>query len=251
MVATRMHLSFVRTSAPIGVDSRATLRSLARLFPQSPAVATAAPQGGIVEIRGRDSEAVTFVAPMPVPIPNREADQAARFGLCAYAEGFQLGPHAWHFMVTTQVSGGPVTSLARHTQRVAAVADAHGAVAIYEGNAGATHPAAFYVDAASSAELPLMLWTGVSVASEGPGRMGLLTMGMGQLALPNLLLTASQGSLGGAFSFAFDLLAYVVRRGAPIAEGETVGRTAREKLAVRYVDSPMWPGQRVARVDLP
>ncbi len=51
--------------------------------------------------------------------------------------------------------------------------------------------------------------------------------------------------------FAFDVLGYVVARGEAIPEGQTVGRTAREKLPVTYLPSPINPAVRVMRVELP
>ena len=48
----------------------------------------------------------------------------------------------------------------------------------------------------------------------------------------------------------YDLLAYVVSRGRPLADGDTVGRTADEKLPVHYVPSPVDPKVKVWRVEL-
>lgn len=64
------------------------------------------------------------------------------------------------------------------------------------------------------------------------------------------MIVAPNGRASEALPFLFDLVAYVLERGAAIADGETVGRSAREKLAVRYVPSPIDPGGRVARVEL-
>ncbi len=41
----------------------------------------------------------------------------------------------------------------------------------------------------------------------------------------------------------FDLLGYVAERGEHFPEGDTVGRTADEKLPVHYVSSPIDPNQ--------
>ena len=48
----------------------------------------------------------------------------------------------------------------------------------------------------------------------------------------------------------YDLLAYVVSRGRPLPDGDTVGRTAAEKLPVHYVPSPIDPKVKVWRVEL-
>jgi hypothetical protein len=50
---------------------------------------------------------------------------------------------------------------------------------------------------------------------------------------------------------AFDLLAYAAKRGAAVADGDTIGRSATEKLRVRHEPSPLGSGETVWRVDLP
>ena len=47
----------------------------------------------------------------------------------------------------------------------------------------------------------------------------------------------------------FDLLAYMVTRGKALPDGDTVGRAANERLPVRYVPSPVNPGEKVWRVE--
>jgi hypothetical protein len=73
---------------------------------------------------------------------------------------------------------------------------------------------------------------------------------MKQLELPDLLLVAPSGKADEALPMLYDLLAYVVSRGRPLAEGDTVGRTAAEKLPVHYVPSPVDPKMNVWRVEL-
>ena len=96
-----------------------------------------------------------------------------------------------------------------------------------------------------------MLWSGVSIAREKDGRLSLLSLGMEQLNLPNLLVVAQESSGSVAIETMFDLLAYVAERGQALAEGDTVGRTDDERLPVRYVPSPVDSAKRVWRVELP
>ena len=95
-----------------------------------------------------------------------------------------------------------------------------------------------------------MLWNGLSITKK-PGSVELLTLGMGQLDLPDLLLVAPSGGGNQALNFAFDLLGYVVSQGSLIPEGETVGRTEAEKLPVAYVPSPLDANKRVMKIELP
>jgi hypothetical protein len=48
----------------------------------------------------------------------------------------------------------------------------------------------------------------------------------------------------------FDLLGYVASIGKPLPDGDTVGRTADERLPVSYVPSPLDSSKKVWRVEL-
>jgi hypothetical protein len=196
-----------------------------------------------------------FVMLMPAAVPNHEADRAAEFSLCSFRNGWKLPPHRAHLIVTFGASTGvlPATFLSRFTSMLAAVIQAGSAVGVYWGNAGATHDAEFFVSLAREPGVVprIMLWTGLSAARETGGGLSLLSLGMTQLGLPNLLLVAGPASADYALETMFDLLAYVTQRGEPIAEGDTVGRNAEQRLLVQYVESPVDPKTRVWRVELP
>jgi hypothetical protein len=102
--------------------------------------------------------------------------------------------------------------------------------------------------------LLVTLWSGLSVASDRdhPERMSLVSLGMSQLELPDLELTVPGGSSKDeALDVFYQFLQYTITRGAAIPEGDTVGRSAEERLKVRYVRSPVDPEKKVWRVDLP
>jgi Domain of unknown function (DUF4261) len=77
-----------------------------------------------------------------------------------------------------------------------------------------------------------------------------LSLGMKQLELPDLLLVVPSGKADEALPMLYDLLAYAVSRGRPLADGDRVGRTEAEKLPVHYVPSPVDPKVKVWRVEL-
>lgn len=71
-------------------------------------------------------------------------------------------------------------------------AKASNAVGVYWGEAGATHDPKFFISVAQDQDPAsrLMLWTGVSIGRERDRRRSLLSLGMQQLTLPDLLLIA-------------------------------------------------------------
>jgi len=196
-----------------------------------------------------------FVALMPVPVPNNEADEGVQFSLSSLRHQWKLPPHCAHLVVTFRAVAHslPVVRVSRFTSLLAAVTKSAPSVGVYWGNAGATHDPEFFVSVAADPGIVprIMLWSGVSIAREGDGRLSLLSLGMKQLGLPDLLLVAGESSEPLALETMINLLGYVAELGEQLPEGDTVGRSAEERLTVSYVQSPVDPGKKVWRVVMP
>jgi hypothetical protein len=195
-----------------------------------------------------------FVALMPTPVPNGEAADATRFSLSAVGTGWKLPKHQAHAIVTLKDANtaSMVDTLSLFTSLLAAVTEASEAVGVYWGEAGATHDPKFFLDTAEDHDVSsrIMLWTGVSVAHEKDGRLSLLSTGMKQLNLPDLLLIAPKSAGNAALGTFYDFLSYSAEFGKPLPEGDTIGRTADERLPIHYVTSPIDPKVKVWRVEL-
>ncbi len=98
----------------------------------------------------------------------------------------------------------------------------------------------------------LPLWSGVSIAREPRRRrrLSFLSLGMRQLALPELWLVVPAAKGDEALATLFDLLASVVKRGRALPEGDTVGPTEHGRWPVHYVPSPVDPKTKVWRVEM-
>ena len=255
--ANTMNLAFVLLSAPVlpkGEDVERAFASYAATG-QTLRLSPSEPKKPHDETLQFDTEGGGYavVALMPAPVPNHEADEAARYSVSALGGRWKLPPHKAHLAVVSELGGGStLESLGAFTSILAAVVEASPAVGVYCGKAGATHDPKFFRELAREhdARSRLPLWSGVSIAREADGRLSLLSLGMKQLELPDLLLVAPSGKADEALPMLFDLLAYVVSRGRPLADGDTVGRTAAEKLPVHYVPSPVDPKVKVWRVEL-
>ena len=81
-------------------------------------------------------------------------------------------------------------------------------------------------------------------------QFGLLSLGMAQLRLPNLLLTGPLGRKDDAVEWFLSLLEYAAARCAVPKDGETVGRSADECMLVRHVPSPRDENDTVWRVEM-
>jgi len=195
--------------------------------------------------------AMAFVALMPAPVPNHEADDAARFSISAFDGKWKLPPHKAHLVVTAEGKGDAMARLAAFTSLLAAVAEASSAVGIYCGGAGATHDPRFLREISHLRSAPerLMVWSGVSIARDGD-RYSLLSLGMNAFGLPDLLLVVPRAQADEAVQRLFDLLSYAIDRGAALPEGDTVGPSEKERWPVHYVPSPVDPRGKVWRVEV-
>lgn len=190
-----------------------------------------------------------ITALMPAPVPDGEADGATERSLSGLGGSWTLPEHRAHLVVVQPgAAKAKVDELTAFTRVVAAIVRATNALGVYWGEAGATHHPEFVVNIAHS-ELPLPIWVGVSIA-QGKGATELLSVGMHQLELPDLLLEAPHAD-AQVLEFFYDLLAYVTRRGKRLPEGDTVGRNEKERLKVRYVKSPIDPEVEVWSVRVP
>jgi hypothetical protein len=181
-------------------------------------------------------EVVTLL--MPGPVPANEADEAARFSVAALGTDWKLAAHRAHVTVMT---AGPLRTADRalFTRVVAAIADAAGALGVYWPAGHVTHPTELFVEYARTDESLCMLWNGVSLAGDGPGRLSLLSLGLRALGLPEVLVTAPRAEADEALDRLRRVLVRVV--GAGSLDGEDV----------RMAPSPIDPEDEVARIDLP
>jgi hypothetical protein len=250
----RVNVAFVLLSRPQLPEVEAIVKAFASIAPNRPAPRRTenddASSGEIMLLDAGDDSGV-MVMLLPVPVPEREADEAVRFSISAFNTGWTLSPHQAHLVVTLQTPSSALDSLLFFTPILAAIAEASAAVGIYWGNAGATHDPKSFIELAreDSVESQILLWNGVSVASERDGRLSLLSLGMKQLDLPDLWLIAP--NQGAPLEWFFDLLSYVAREGKSIPDGDTIGRTAEEKIPVRYVPSPIDDSTQVCRIEIP
>lgn len=197
---------------------------------------------------------IAFIALMPTAIPTGEAEDAVRFSVSAIGTGWKLSTHKAHLVVSLRGNDSEslFDSLSLFTSLLGAVTKTSRAVGVYWGGAGATHDPKFLISIAQDRDFDsrIMLWTGVSVVREADGRLSLLSLGMKQLNLPDLLLINPKSAGNAALGTLFDLLGYVSKLGKPLPEGDTVGRTADERLPIHYVPSPIDPSKKVWRVEI-
>jgi hypothetical protein len=138
----------------------------------------------------------------------------------------------------------------------AAVVDCTDAVAAMLGHGAIFHRAGIFADAAKLAAdehepLPVELAVDITAAPESATHMSFLTHGMQRYGREELYITCPvEGT--GALSLVYTIARWIL--GDPtvaLPTGDTVGRTAEERLLVQRVPSPTGGGPDVIRLDLP
>jgi hypothetical protein len=234
-------------------------RVAADLFPDSPFSWDAR---GLLTAGG----ATVQLAVTQGPVPNAQAETAAFLSPSSINGRWRLPSHQAHLEVSLHgvapVSGRgllgalssprPASSLEQlgaFTRAVAVVTQAAGALGVFWSAAPVTHAPDFFIAMAREA-LPLPAWLGVSVTPEDDARTSVLSFGMGQLGLPELLVCAARDEAEDAVDFFYSALAQVAERGTAPEEGETVPRSLLSRPKARYVTSPVDEKARIWRLDL-
>jgi len=160
-----------------------------------------------------------------------------------------------HFIVTVLGLTGDVQAVdARMAKLTAAVVQGTTAKGAMLYHTPTFLKADLFADFALSAEpgeLPVFIGVGFTLAPEPDGRMSVLSHGMQRYGREELYVTASQQG-SGAISFFLDMVGWLyVDTDKVLPTGDTVGRTAEEKVKVQRVPSPTGEGPEVIRLDLP
>jgi len=254
--------AFVLYGSPPTLDTHAIACAHSELNPQAPALLASPAQPGdetnTATLSFVDGKGEIILGTIAAAIPTGEAEAAAEFSVSRFSEaGAQpLNKHGAHAIVSLAPwrDSKPPDELVRLSWAIAAIAKATAGLAVYWGNGCVTHPADFFIEGArdSGGETTLPhLWLGVSFAQEKSG-VSFLTFGMQeQFVLPDLKVWAPKGEQQDALAYTLNLASYVIDRGVSISAGETVGRSADERLIVRYEPSPVGRDAQVMCVDLP
>jgi hypothetical protein len=214
------------------------------------------------------SGATVRVAAIPGPVPNAEADTSAFLSLSAVNGRWRLGKHTAHLALSLEgtmqakasgllgrLSGDTraATALERlslFTRLVAAVTKAVGGLGVHWAAGPVTHSPEFFMQVAKESPLPLPLWVGVSLTPEPGERTSVLSFGMQQVSLPDLLLVGPSKELEDTIDFFFSALATVAERERAPEEGETIPRSLLSRPRVRYVSSPVDAAARVWKLEI-
>jgi hypothetical protein len=134
----------------------------------------------------------------------------------------------------------------------AAVVRSSSAIAAMLGHGVVFHKASLFADVVGAAEggLPLLVCVDVTMAPEPEERMSFLTHGLVRYGREEFFVTASQRG-EGALDFLLSLAGWMLDDpDKHLPTGDTVGRSADEKILIQRVANPVGEGPEVIRLDL-
>jgi hypothetical protein len=158
-----------------------------------------------------------------------------------------------HYIIA--MMGGPETPREQDTmlaQLTAATVRASPAIGAMLGHGRCFHRADFFTQVVESdaATLPMLVCIDVTRAPEPNDRMSFLTHGLARYGREEFFVTASlQGK--GALDFLLSMAGWMLDDPSKqLPTGDTVGRTAEERITVQRVPNPTGEGPPVIRLDL-
>ncbi len=150
-------------------------------------------------------------------------------------------------------SGDRVESALRLTKLAAAAADAANAEAVFWVAAGLVHsPAALaaYVRQMSRQDLPLYLWIDFHLHGEADGTCSLYTTGLAAFQSPEIEVYGSRREPQSLVARVYDIVHYLLVKGAVLHEGDTIGRSGEEKIEIHLGPSRRDLANRVVQIEL-
>lgn len=212
----------------------------------------AAPREGAGQLSITYAGSVGAVNLAASPIPWNQVE-----GPCATAWWWPQAAEAMrrpteHLIVALVGTGESVLArMLAATHFIAAAVKATDAVGVYWGAGGIVHEAREFVRQAAEGSLerpPIHLWIDMRIERNDDGSYRFFTTGLAQFGRLEMEVESSRRAPQEILDFMYDLVFYVVTRDVEISDGETVGRTESDRVAVSIQPSVVTPDQNVVRV---
>lgn len=252
----RRPVAYVALDAPVYDPDPDTLGAeLAKLFPGKPVRLNRLPDSRdeagrlLLELNGVKLTIVSVAAPIP-----RETWAEATAGVTLWPEAaraFEL--HRSHLIVAGVAIGDThrdaLGAAVATTLLTAALCDDHRAIAIYWGSSSVACRPQMLIELAEAmlsapdfSRVPIDLWVRLFLTRDDGGRHGAFTAGLLPFVEREIEFKPAAMPLPEVAARVLDLATYLIRSGPVIADGDTIGQSATEKLSARF-GGPGGPGR--------
>lgn len=194
--------------------------------------------GAIITI-SHAGKTVGFLAHMPAPIPGGEAEDNAD-GNFLWPDGReQAAAHRSHVIVTNLGAEDqtPIQSALNVTRLALVALKLFDGLGVYWGNASVCNSREIFEDFCediSEDHVPVPVWLRFQLVPTEDDQLGIYTLGMQQFDLMDIEVDGCSMDVGELFEFVSNIAHYLIQNGPVIADGNTVGGSAEERILVRH-----------------
>ena len=201
----------------------------------------------------RGDKTVGFLAHMPAAIPGGEAEENASGNFLWPKGREEAATHRSHVIVTNLGADEqtPIQS-AIAVSRLALVAlKLFDGIGVYWGNACVCNSRSVFEDlcqSMSEQHVPVPAWLRFQLVRADKGGIGMYTLGMQQFNLMDIEVERCETEIGDLFEFVSNLAHYLIQSGPVIADGNTVGGSAEERIRVLHRPSMIDKSKKVYKI---
>ncbi len=245
---TRHCFVLCKTTSPVDLSSASSVVS--DVF--GPGYSAEYDEKDIVTVTHGD-ETVGFLAHMPAAIPGGEAEENADGNFLWPNGREEAATHRAHVIVTNMGVGdqSPIQS-AISVSRLALVAlRLFDGIGVYWGNASVCNSRAVFEDfcqSMSDEDVPVPVWLRFQLVRASDDSIGMYTLGMRQFDLMDIEVDRCTLDVGDLFEFVSNIAHYLIQSGPVIADGNTVGGSAEERILVHHRPSMIDKKKKVYKI---
>lgn len=199
------------------------------------------------------SDAVGFLAHMPAPIPNGEAEANAD-GNVFWPNGKAAAAQHRSHVIVTNLGGEertPIQSAIAVTQLALVALELYDGIGVYWGNGSVSNSRDMFESFSenmSEEHVPVPLWLRFQLVRTANNQIGLYTLGMRQFGLMDIEVDRCQMGPKELCEFVSNIAHYLIQSGPVIADGNTVGGSAEERILVRHRPSMIDKQRKVYKI---
>lgn len=201
----------------------------------------------------RGESTVGFLAHVPVPIPNHEAEENADGNFLWPNGKAEAAEHRSHVIVTNFGADAqtPIQSAIAVSRLALAALQLFDGLGVYWGNASVCNSREVFesfCDDISEEHVPVPVWLRFQLVRASDDEVGLYTLGMSQFGLMEIEVDRSKMNVQELFEFVGNIAHYLIQSGPVIADGNTVGGSEEERILVRHRPSMIDQNRRVYKI---
>jgi len=201
-------------------------------------------------------QVVGFLAHVPAPVPNHEAEEHAAGNLLWPNGNAEAAKHRSHVIVTNMGAEyrSPIQSAVAVTRLALAALQLFDGIGVYWGDASVSNSREVFeefCEGVSEDNLPVPVWLRFQLVPAADNEFGVYTLGMSQFGLMEVEVARSPMEPQELVEFVANIANYLIQNGPVIADGDTVGGSEDERILVRHEASVADQGRRVYQIVFP